>query len=383
MTPDAARHLAAETTAQWLAPRAVPAIEAAWADLSGNAVEANPFFAPALLLPALDAFAGKDVRVAIVRDRGERLIALMPVAPARGYSRLPVRYLETWMHEHCFFAAPLLRRGCEAAALSALFDLVENDGAFFRLRHLPAEGAIATAAARVAGQSGRLCASSARYERAMLGGGYETDAVLDASLRGKKRKELRRQRARLEDAGAVRFETLAARKDLELWTQDFLTLERAGWKGGKNSALASNADGAGFFRAALARAFDAGLLDFHRLCTGDKPIAMIVNFIDSGAGYSFKIAYDEDFARFSPGVLLEIEMMRALEQREGLRFIDSCAARDHPMINSLWRERREIEAINISGRSAGAKAMFRLLTGLEQAAENWRSGKRSAANDDL
>ncbi|OFX04741.1 MAG: hypothetical protein A3E78_16485 [Alphaproteobacteria bacterium RIFCSPHIGHO2_12_FULL_63_12] len=375
--------MAAETTAQWLAPRAVPAIEAAWADLSGNAVEANPFFAPALLLPALDAFAGKDVRVAIVRDRGERLIALMPVAPARGYSRLPVRYLETWMHEHCFFAAPLLRRGCEAAALSALFDLVENDGAFFRLRHLPAEGAIATAAARVAGQSGRLCASSARYERAMLGGGYETDAVLDASLRGKKRKELRRQRARLEDAGAVRFETLAARKDLELWTQDFLTLERAGWKGGKNSALASNADGAGFFRAALARAFDAGLLDFHRLCTGDKPIAMIVNFIDSGAGYSFKIAYDEDFARFSPGVLLEIEMMRALEQREGLRFIDSCAARDHPMINSLWRERREIEAINISGRSAGAKAMFRLLTGLEQAAENWRSGKRSAANDDL
>lgn len=367
----------------YLRPADASAIESEWADLALNAVEPNPFYSPAILIPALTAFADKTVRIATVRDAKGSLIALAPVAPHRGYSRLPVRYLATWMHPHCFFAAPLVRRGFEQAALKALYDLAEGEGAFLRLRHLAAEGPIAIAAASAAERTGRRASSSGRLDRALLKAGYETGKALEEALTGKKRKELRRLRARLGESGAVAFETLAAAEDLDSWTEEFLRLERAGWKGGEGTALGSSEAGRDFFAKAIQRAFAAGSLDFHRLTHGGKSIAMIVNFIERGAGYSFKIAYDEDYARYSPGVLLEIEMMRALEQRAGLQFVDSCAAPDHPMINALWRERRAIEALNISGRSAGARSLFRLLMALERAGDRLRRKNEEGVDADI
>ncbi len=372
--------------ASFLRPRDAAAIEDDWRDLAADAVESNPFYSPALLIPAFEAFADDEVRLAIVRDERGRLIALAPVAPARGYSKLPVRYLATWMHEHCFFAAPLIRRGREADAFRALFDLVEGEGAFLRLRHLDAEGPLFAAARAAAHSSARRAAISARYERARLNGDYDAAAHLKAAFKPKKRKELRRVRARLEDQGALALETLAAEGDAELWANEFLLIEAAGWKGGAATALASSAEGRRFFVDAVSRAHQAGTLDFHRLTLDGRVIAAIVNFVEGGAGYSFKIAYDEDFAKYSPGVLLEIEMMRALEGREGLSFIDSCASRDHSMINTLWRERRAIAALNISGRRRRMRALFRLLMIMERAGEAFRARlkkKPAAADDDL
>lgn len=356
------------------------AIEADWADLAADAVEPNPFYSPALLIPAFHSFAGETVRLALVRDAERRLAALAPVAPAFGYSRLPVRYLSTWMHPHCFYAAPLIRRGFERAALKAMFDLVEREGAFFRLRHLDAAGPICAAAADTAAQTGRLCAPSGRYERARLDGGFETETYLQQSLKAKKRKELRRLRARLEDEGAVAFEALPGRAALGPWIDDFLALEAAGWKGRAGTALANDAKGTAFFGRAIENAFAAGALQFFRLAIDARPVAMIVNFIAGGCAYSFKIAYDETYAHFSPGVMLEIEMMKALEKMEGLSFVDSCAAPDHPMINPLWRGRRTMTALNVSRRDAPSKLTFRVLTELEKAGEITRA-RRDALGD--
>lgn len=361
------------TKADWLALRQAVAIEAEWAGLAADAAEPNPFYSPALLIPALDAFANENVRLAVVRGDDGHLIALVPLATAFGYSRLPVRYLATWMHPHCFFAAPLIRRGAEREALAALFDLAEREGAFFRLRHLDAEGAIFKAACAAAEETGRLSSPSGRYERALLAGGFETETYLQRALTGKKRKELRRLRARLEEEGGVAFEALPGRAALGPWIDDFLTLEAAGWKGRAGTALASDEAGKAFFAGAARRAFAAGVLQFFRLTVRTRPIAMIVNFLERDAAYSFKIAYDEAYARYSPGVMLEIEMMRALENIRDLSFIDSCAAADHPMINSLWRERRRVAALNISRRDAPSKLAFRILTELERAGEKTRA----------
>lgn len=362
-----------------LAAAEADAIAAEWAALADDCIEPNPFYTPALLLPALRAFAERDVRLAIVRDAEGTLLLLAPVAPLRGYSRLPLRYLATWMHPHCYFAAPLVRRGSESLAFAALFDLVESEGAFFRLRHLAADGPLFGAASAAAKDAGRLMAASARYDRAALRAGHETDDYLRESLSGKKRKELRRLRARLESEGAIAFETLADERALADWIADFLTLESSGWKGRAGTALASDVAGRAFFAQALENAFARGALRFSRLTHGGRPIAMIVNFIERGDIYSFKIAHDEEFARYSPGVMLEIELMRALEKEPGFSFIDSCAAGDHKMINSLWRGRRAIAALNISGGGAAHKAIFRLLTGLERAGEKLRGQNDNAA----
>ncbi len=364
------------------------ALEAEWRDLAAGAIEPNAFYSPSLLLPALDAFPGDRPETVIIRDGAGRLIGLAPIAPLRGYSRLPAPYIATWMHKHCFFAAPLVRAGAERAFFRAFFDFADRRGAFLRLRHLDAEGPLFAAAAAVAAETGRLVSPSARYQRAMLPGGWRTEAYLESALSGKKRKELRRQRARLSDAAPVRFESMSGGPDLDAWTDQFLALEAAGWKGREGGALASEPASAAFFRAMMKRAGAVGELHFCRLLAGERPAAMGVNLISRHSGgaavYAFKIAYDEALARFSPGVALEIEMMSDLEAREAVAFIDSCAQADHPMIDHLWRDRRRIAALNISRRDAPAKALFRILMMLERASEKARKRKPAPeADDDL
>lgn len=379
---EAARRFTGAVSAEFVDAGAASAIAREWSDLAANAAEPNAFYAPAMLIPALGAFAEDGLQVAVVRDAARRLIGLAPVAPLRGYSRLPVRYVATWMHKHCFFAAPLVRCGCERDFFGALFDLVEKRGAFLRLRHLDASGPLYAAAVAVAAETGRLSAPSARYARAMLQAPWTTDEYLKDSMRGKHRKDLRRRRARLGEMGTLSFERCGPGDDLDAWIDEFLTLEAAGWKGDAGTAMRQDPASAGFFREAARRAQATGDLQLFRFRLSGRTIAAAVNFGGGGVSYAFKIAYDEEFSRFSPGVMIEIEMMRALEGDAAASMIDSCAKVEHPMIDRLWRERREISALNASRRDAPSKALFRLLTMLEAASEKARAKKEKPAEEE-
>jgi hypothetical protein len=61
-----------------------------------------------------------------------------------------------------------------------------------------------------------------------------------------------------------------------------------------------------------------------------------------------KIAYNEAYARFSPGALQFMEMTRTLGDDKTIRLGDSVADPDHPMINTIWRERMAIHDLLIS-----------------------------------
>jgi hypothetical protein len=69
-----------------------------------------------------------------------------------------------------------------------------------------------------------------------------------------------------------------------------------------------------------------------------RPLAMICNLLAEDGGYSFKIAYDECFAQHSPGLLLELALIRHLHE-QNIRWMDSCATAEHSMINPLWPDR--------------------------------------------
>jgi hypothetical protein len=84
---------------------------------------------------------------------------------------------------------------------------------------------------------------------------------------------------------------------------------------------------------------------------------MLVNFHASPGSFSFKTAFDEDFARYSPGVLLQIENLALLE-RSDLQWCDSCAAQGHPMIDSIWTGRRSIGRYSIAIGGSGRRTIF-------------------------
>ncbi len=354
---------AARITAQdW---RGFEAAEArhAWDALARCASEPNPFFESWYLLPALRALdPDGSVRLLCFEYDGE-LAGLVPVRREPKYYRWPIPQLTTWIHGNCFLGAPLVAAGLERPFWRALLDWADRAAGlalFLHLPGMPLEGALHAALADVLAQQGRTAGLVHAEQRAMLCSELAADAYFEASLSGKKRKELRRQFARLSDLGAVRIERTEGDEQLGRWIDDFLALEHSGWKGGAGSALASHQSTARLFREALSGAASHGRLERLTLTLEGEPIAMLASFITPPGAFSFKTAFDERYARYSPGVLLQRENLAMLDHPQ-VRWTDSCAAADHPMIDHIWRERRAIGRLSIAIGGTLRRALFHQL----------------------
>ena len=333
-----------------------------WAQLADEAAEANAFYAPDMLSAAIDHLAGdQTVRLIEARD-GDMLIGLMPATIRPRHGRLPIGCVGNWMHDHCFFGSPIIRKGYEKAAWGAfLTQLDEADWApgFLHMEGVDAAGANAAAIEAICVEQRRGWREIHRYDRAMLRSELSADAYWETQVRSKKRKELRRLQKRLAELGAVEQRQLSDRHDLQSWCDDFLALEASGWKGQEGTALSCKPSDTDFFRAACTAAFDAGRLHMLRIDLDGRAIAMLVNFRHGEGAFSFKIAFDEALGRFSPGVLIEIANLHAVQGDPSIAWMDSCAAPDHPMIDSLWAERRTIVQYRIALHGQGIARMRR------------------------
>lgn len=344
-----------------------PAFLAAWERLVARAAEPNPFFEPWYLLPSLEQWGKADgVRIKAWYHQN-RLCGLLPVArPARYYGH-PLTHAAGWLHANAFCGVPLVAAGHEEAFwrdLLAHFDRRPARALFLHLPLLPAGGPLDEALERVLAASPRPHYIAAREARAMLAGETTAAAYLEGAMSAKKRKELRRQHNRLAEEGALAFERVEDDTGVTAWTAEFLALEAAGWKGKAGSALASSPDTRVMFEQALAGAAAAGRLERLALRLDGRAIAMLANFVTPPGAYSYKTAFDEAYARFSPGMLLQLENLALLE-RAGFGWADSCAVEGHPMIERLWRGQRRMVSRNIAIGGPLRRALFRLIRAYE------------------
>ena len=350
-----------------------------WDDLAESASEPNVFAERWFVEPGVrHMLPPGETRLIAVWDGdgpGGTLLGLLSVRVEGKYGRMAVRHVQNWVHAQSFLGTPLVRRGHEQAfwgEVLAVLDAADWAPGFLHLTGLAEGGPVHRGLAAAAAARGRPCSIVHRSQRALLAAGLSPTAYYQAAVRKKKRKELARLSARLAETGDMSFETLERGADLGAWCDDFLALEAAGWKGRAGSALAADPGTEAFFRELLAAAFAAGRLEVIRLAVAGRPIAMLVNLHAPPGGFSYKIAFDEDYARYSPGVLLEIENLRVLA-RPGFAWMDSCAVENHPMIDSLWRERRPIVRVTVPLSGARRGATFRICRAIE---DGWALAKR-------
>ena len=340
-----------------------------WSTLAARASEPNPFLESWYLQPSLAALdPGGQVDLLVV-ERGGEWLGLLPLARERAYYGRPVPHLRNWVHANAFLGAPLVACGQEATFWQVLLDHADSRPGltlFLHLTGLPLAGP-SWEALLAACRPRRKIGLVHREDRALLVHGESPEAYLEAALSGKKRKELRRQFARLSELGAV---TISRRRDdhgIAEWIARFLALEQAGWKGAAGSALACAPATAGLFNSALTEAARVGKLERLTLCLDGAPIAMLATFLALPGAFSFKTAFDERYARFSPGVLLQRENL-ALLTDPALAWCDSCAAEDHPMIDHLWRDRRAVGRVSIAIGGPLRRAAFALFLKAEGSA---------------
>lgn len=335
-----------------------------WQKLARNVVEPNIFYEHWTLEPAFKHFSTHPELHLFLFWAGapmkSDLLGLLPVGPSLQFGRLPVPFVQNWKHHNSFLGTPLVRSGFENQFWTALFQAIDAKDwpGFLHIRGLTVGGSLDQVLRSVCARQKRRCDLVHSEARALLRSDLDADSYYAETVRGKKRKELRRQANRLGEMGDLQFARHNDDLDLNSWIDEFLTLERQGWKGQNGSALDCADDTRRFFREALFGAASLGQLERHDLRLDGKPLAMLVNFLSGTGSFSFKTTFDEGYARFSPGVLLQLENLKILERRD-IDWMDSCAAEDHNMIDSLWSGRRHIGRFSIELKGLSRTAMFR------------------------
>lgn len=345
----------------------------AWEELAAAAIEPNVFYEQWMLIPALQAFAqGETLRIVLVYaeepGRQPMLQGVFPLELMTRYKGLPIRYVRLWQHRHCYLGTPLVRGDGASECLRAFLDWLADAGigSMMEWRLISGDGPFYEVLSEALQATGRRSFLAHRYERAVLRAPHQGDPILGANPSAKSLKELKRQERRLAELGELRYQELSARERpaadaAQPWLEEFLALEAAGWKGAQGSALASNEANRSFFLRVATAAARRGRLMMLGLHAGSQPLALKCNFLAGDGAFAFKIAYDENYAKFSPGVLLELEHIRRVRARPQIRWMDSCASAEHPMIDRLWPGRRAIvNLVSATGAAAGDVAVASL-----------------------
>ena len=338
-----------------------------WRALAARAIEPNAFYEPAFALAAAPVF-GRHVEVFLVRTRQTptRLVGLFPCMIERRYGIAP-RVLGGWSHPFAPLGTPFVDRDLAEAAIAAWLDHVTRDRTMPSLVMLPklaVEGPFVAALDRVLSRRAAPQAEFGLHRRALLAPGDDRADYLARSLRAKHRKELPRRRRRLAEAGIVSHDVASADPDILASLECFFAIEASGWKGRAGTAAVQRDELRDFFRAAISGLVREGKARVDLMRLDGKPIAATVALKSGDMMFGWKTAYDEAYAKYSPGALLMLDLSEAILADAGITAMDSCAVANHPMIDHLWRERRAIADRLVAVR-AERRATFKIACALE------------------
>jgi len=320
--------------------------------LCARTIESNVFFNPRFLAPAMPRLEDREVRLAVVRDGDDyrsRLRLLVPFSVERPSMPLAAPIMRTWSSPFGPLGTPLLDRDDPEGVLQDFFSMLSrphlNLPKVLVLPDVHMDGPVARMLTIVASERGLPIETTGAAQRPYLQSELDGDQYLKTTLRAHHLREFRRMKRRLADRGTLEHVVARGEEEVRDGLETFLTLEAAGWKGRQRTAMAVDRFRAAFAREAVHRLAEQDMCRVHTLLLNGEAIASVVVFVESGTAYTWKTAYDEQYAAFSPGTLLMLEVTRQHLDDPNIVATDSCAMPDHPVMSRIWAERRTIGTI--------------------------------------
>ncbi len=353
--------------------RSLEDIKEAWTDLAARALEANITLTPAKALAAIRNLqkADRGCAVLVWQSDGDgpaprRLLGLFPLEFSTMRWGVPVRSAGFWWHFYSISGTPLVDRRQAQSAIAAFVGWLKTARSaprFLRVTEL-VKGPVYDILTNVLAARGMAVREYDGHERAILDPDRPGEDYLRESLGKKRSKEYRRVRNRLVDLGQVTYRMLRDRDEIEDAIARFIALEKSGWKGERGTALACRDDWRAFFTDTVLGLAETGDCRIAELSLDGRVIASTVLIVSQDVAWMWKIAFDEMLSRYSPGVLLVLDVTEDLIADKKITRVDSCAVADHPMINRIWRERLGVVDLLVTTRSGIVPR--RLIEWLEQ-----------------
>jgi CelD/BcsL family acetyltransferase involved in cellulose biosynthesis len=299
----------------------------AWSALETRAAEPNAYLSPHFIVPALRHLDPGVAPIVLVVERADgpngdgahgALLAVGVFVSKKASLTVPVPHLVGYASRHSYLGGLLVDRDHVSAAVAALCAHARKSVLGWHALVLPkvrTEGPIAVVLEAQARARGLVVERIGTKQRAVLVPAAAGPEALKKAL-GKRLSEIQRCKRRLAEKGEVTWRCL--RRDVGAATvETFLALENQGWKAEEKTSLRANPVDAAFFEDIVARFDHDGRALFTELRVGDRVIASTSNFVSGGAGFAFKVGWDAELRKLSPGVLNETELVSAAPTSRG------------------------------------------------------------------
>ncbi|BAU47923.1 cellulose biosynthesis protein CelD [Sulfurifustis variabilis] len=332
-----------------------------WLELEQRALEPNAYLSPRLVVPAVRhlGFGGSVLLLCLERAErtGPRLVGVGAFQSLARSRHFPLPHLRAFRSPHSYLSGLLVGAEEAGSALRAFFRFLRGPdcpwhGVAFYDRSGGDELDRGLTAAAV--DAGAAWFEIARTRRAVFVPAEAGERYVERVLGRDGAKNFRRRRRRLEEIGPVEWRSTAS-DDAEA-ARRFIDLEHLGWRGERGRSLKVRPGHAAFFEE-MTRAFGAaGQGFFTELRVRERAIASTINLIAQDVGFAFKLGWDPAYARYSPGLLNELELLRNAPQRwPHLRYFDS-GADEGSFIDRLWSGRRTLVSGIYATSSLGKQA---------------------------
>ncbi|WP_081158730.1 GNAT family N-acetyltransferase [Ensifer aridi] len=322
--------------------------------LSNRAIEPNVFFTGRFLAPAMPRLEDRVIRLAVIRDNIEersRIRFLMPFSIEKPGFSIGATIIRAWSNPFGPLGTPLLDAEDAAETISNLYEALAAPSSglppILVLPDLRLKGKFAQLARAVAISENLPLTVTDTFSRPMLESLLDGPTYLRKAISPAHLKELRRQWNNLGKEGTLAYNVARRPDEIRLRLEEFLALEASGWKGRERSAMIMDRFRAAFAREAVTNLAEADSVRIHTLDLNGRAIAAIVVLLMAGEAYAWKTAYDERYAKFSPGKLLVAELTEWHLDDANIVRSDSCAVPDHPVMSRLWQEREEMGTLVI------------------------------------
>ncbi len=343
---------------------------ARWDELGEAAGLGDIFTQPWFMRPSLQHFAPRrGMSLAVAQRPDGEWVGMLPIAPAMLHGRMPLPHWTGCDHPNQFIGGPLVKAGEEQefwVAMLAALDRSRELRFGLRLAKLPLDAPATAALFDLCREQRRDILVESVFERATLVARSLQADRWHAGLKSSFRRRIEGLWRKLDrEAGPTEFVTTRRAEEIGPWIEAFLRLEDSGWKGQAKSSLASRQATHAFYEDVVRAAARRGELEIAALVTAGRILAISTHFVAGERGFGFKMAFDQAYRSYAPGLLLLHRLTRHLIDC-GVAEFDSCSAPDQQPISRLWAERRAFINCTLALGGKRRRAVFRAFRDIER-----------------
>ena len=317
--------------------------------LTNRALEPNVFFAGRFLAPAMPRLEDRVIRLMLMRDETEthsRMRMLLPYSIEKPGFSVGATIIRAWSNPFGPLGTPLVDREDAAETLDNMLDALSRPEmglpGVLVLPDMRLDGPVAGLLRAVAMARNLSVVVTEQVRRPFLESTLDANDYMAKSVSPHHRREMRRQWRRLSEHGELSYMVARQPEEIRYHLEEFLTLEDTGWKGRRKSSMVSDRYRAAFAREAINSLAETDSVRIHSLALNGEAIASMIVFVSAGDAWTWKTAYNETWAHYSPGKLLVDRLTEWHLDDLNIRRTDSCAVPDHPIMSRLWSERENM-----------------------------------------